>query len=901
MKKHLSLIAAVLSLFMVISVIAPVSSFASDNEYDDFALRRGLLRAIGIDIDENAISVSRSEFVSYIAKAFSLSEIEFKGSIPYTDVSAKDSFYNAVGVLYDLGVLSANDKFNPNLNISSEEASKIVISALGYDYIAQAKGGYPTGYLALASSMDINIASNDTINGKKIVDILYETLMAKPNYEAMADRLPYADGKNGFEVYHNITEIEGVVTSNNITSIYSYVDVTEGNAITLDGMPYDVDYTLTDGERTISACLGAHISAFVYDYDGRDEKIIFFDSSDNDFVNIQGADSDKNGFKITVADDTKEKTYTLSAGFSVILNGMLCDDFTDSDFENKDGKILLTDNNGDRKYDVVNIENSEYIIVDSFNYDGGYISDKNKHGYGVNDIKVIDLTKNDTAYEFFMVVDGKVVPCTMEDLESFKSFSLVMSRNGDYIKLTGFSNVVSGEVTETSDDEIMIENISYKETAYSNEHNVYIPFGSYLSAYLTPDGKIIYLESDENNLSYGYLMKIGHEGGLGGYCAAILLGSGVKQTVNFGSKLTLDGVNVSTDFGNTSSVAYTKLFDKPQLIKYSVNKDGEFAVIDTYEETTDYEALNSYYAAKDPKNSLMKYTDINDLDRRTASYTTIFSPYLVPRSVRIFAVPEILSTVNAHTYNFSMDDFEVITIEDFPVSDSIADVYDITRNRDAGAIVLYTDVAGDTLPGLGSRSTNAVIDRITDSVNEDGEQVKKVTYTIVKDGESEAVFVTGLFSSALQKEYERRGYNFKPGDYVYVAHSGEEITNMFPLVYYDSWTVNPDAGLKVKCSDYYSLDFCAKGILVDFSDSVISVLLDDDDPNDGYDNRRIVAFPTSGTQYLVRFNPLMNCFEKVGLNDLKTIYNSSEETADRIIIRGAYHELFGIALYSVSQ
>ena len=232
------------------------------------------------------------------------------------------------------------------------------------------------------------------------------------------------------------------------------------------------------------------------------------------------------------------------------------------------------------------------------------------------------------------------------------------------------------------------------------------------------------------------------------------------------------------------------------------------------------------------------------------------------------------------------------------MSDSIVDVYDITRNRDAGAIVLYTDDAANSLPPLGSRSTNAVIDRISDSVNEDGEVVKKVTYTIVKDGESEPIFITDLFTVELQAEYNRRGYDLQPGDYVYIAQSGTGITNIIPLVYYNSWSINPEVGLKVKCSDYYSLDFCAKGILVDFSDSVISVLVDDDDLSDDYDNRRIVAFPTGAIQNLVRFNPDKDCFEKVDLNDLRTIYNSSEETADRIIIRGAYHELFGVALYS---
>ena len=893
----MSLLSILLAVAMVLSMLSPLNILASGDDSSEYSIRAGLLRAIGIDIDESAISVKRSEFVKYIADAFNLSDISFSGYLPYTDVSEKDNFYQAVGVLYDLGVLSANDVFNPDANITSAEAAKIIVSALGYDYIAQAKGGYPSGYLSVANGMDISVASEDTINGKVMTDIIYETLLATPNYASVANKLPHADGKNGFYVYHRITEIEGVVTSNNITSIYSYVDITDGDNITIDGKTYSFDTDISDGVRTIDGCLGANVKAYVYDYGGKDEKIIFFDSSDSDFVVFASVDADKNGFDISVMYENTGKTYKLSSGYSVILNGKLSDDFTDSDFKKTDGNILLIDNNGDRRYDVISIENPEYIIAESFNSQSGFISDKNKHAYGKNNIKEIDLDKEDTIYEYFMYIDGKMIPCTIEDLESFKSFSLIMSNDEKYIGLTGFSNVISGEVTETSDSEIIIENKPYKETSYSINHNVYIPFNSYLSAYLTPEGKLIYIESDENSLSYGFLMKIGHTGGLGGYCAALLSGSGTKQVVDFGAKITLDGVKISADFDNTSSTAYTKLFDKPQLIKYSINKDGKISTIDTVEETTDYASLNSYHIANDPKNSLMKYTDVTKVYKETASYTTCFAPYLVPRTVKIFTVPKILSTADASTYQFNMEDFNVIGVEEFPEGVTTIDVFDITRNRDAGAIVLFTDDEANSLPALSSRSTNAVVDRIVDSVNEDGELVKKLTYITVKDGESEASYTTGLFTPTLQSEYNRRGYDIKPGDYVYIRRSGEEISNIMPMVFYDSWSVNSESGVDVKCSDYLSLDFMVKGKLVDFSDSVISVLVDDDDPNDGYDNKQIIAYPTMGTQYLVRFNPDMNCFEKIGVDDLKTIYNSSMESADRIIIRSGYMELFGIAIY----
>lgn len=901
MKRMISLLSVILSAFLIFSAVVPYTIFAAEPKVDETVVKSELLKAIGIDIDTKAISVKRGEFVSYIADTFNLSQIKFCGTLPYTDISEKDSFYNDVGILYDLGVLSPGEKFNPAVNISGAEVAKIIVSAMGYDYIAQAKGGYPGGYLAVANSMDISISFGDTIDGKMLTDIIFSTLSAAPNYVSADNSIPGSESKNGFYVYHNITEAEGIVTSNNITSLYSHIDETEGDKITIDGRTYEVDPLITDGERTAAGSLGAYIKAFVYDFGGEDEKIIFFDSSESKFVSLNGSDAAKNGFEISAIHENNEKSYKLSADFSVILNGKLCDDFTDADFENPDGRILLIDNDSDGKYEIVSVENPEYIIAESFNSLSGYISDKNSSTYGTNNVKIIDLTDEDAVYEYYMYIGNECVVCSAEDLESFKSFELVMSRDQKYVRLTGFSNVVSGNITEISDAQITIETSTYSETLYSDKNNIYVPFGSYLSAYLTPDNKIIYIESDENSLTYGVLMKIAREGGMGDYRAALLTATGNKQTVYFDKKLVLDGETVSVDFSDTNSIAYTKLFDKPQLIKYSINKNGEFAVIDISEDTTDFEALSNIEVQKDPKNSLTKYTDITELDVRSSSYTTCLSPYLVPRTVKIFTVPKILSTSNAHTYEFNMNDFDTINIEEFPNTNATIAVYDISRNRDAGAIVVYADVEKGSIPPLGSRSTNAVIDRITDSVNEDGDVVKKVTYITVNNGKSEAVFTTGQFTVDFQKEYNRVGYDFKPGDYVYVARSGEEIANMIPVVYYNSWSINKGIGLDVKCSDYLTLDFCAKGVLVDLKDSVISVLVDDDDPDDGYDNKRIVAFPVPGMKNLVRFNPDSDCFEKISIDDVKTVYNSSMDSADRVVIRSAYHEIFGIALYSVAE
>lgn len=899
-KSTKSLLSVWCILVLAINLVMPVSVFADDVTSVPDANRIRLLSSLGINISLGETPITRGEFASVICDALKLSDISFGVELPYTDISSADSFYKDVGVLYQTGVLSASDKFNPQSYISAAEVAKIIVSALGYDYVAQAKGGFPGGYIACADGMDIHVGYGASINGNQLADIIFDTLEANPNHLSIGYKVLNYGSVNGFEAFHGVTSVSGILTSDEVTSVYTYVAPTKDGKISIDGKSYKAAIGLTDGERAIGDCVGAYVTAYIKNIGEADEEIIYFDTAESEFVNLKASDIIKNGFEIVCTNGDRDTKYKLSAGFSVILNKKLCADFTDADFQHYDGSVTLADNNGDRCFDVVYIENPEYIVTDKFTSTSSSLSDKNRHLYGTGAVSEIELDNPDAIYEYYMYVDNKRVPCSLEDLESYTTFELVMSRDATYVRLTGFDCSAMGNVTEVSDGIdglISINNAQYLKTEYLNQHMSYIPFNTYVTAKLTPDGKIITLESDETVMRYGYLMKIATASGFEEAKAAILTDNGQKSTFKFKKSIVLDGNTVPADFSNTTSQVYNKLFDRPQLIRYAVNSEGMISAVDTASVALPEEERYSSSTNQNPNNTLAIHEDITSISKRRASYITCFAPSLVPRTVKIFIAPTILSTANAHNYEFDESDFGIISIDDFPTKPDAIGVYDVARNRDAGAIVVYTENGEDTLPALGSYATNAVIDSISDSINEDGDVVKKVTYVELNDGAEEPVFVTGKFSPVLQSEYQRLGYNINAGDYVTISRSGSTITNIKPRVTYSDWKVK-DADLDVKFSQVISLDFCAKGKLLDYTDSVISVLLDDDDPDDGYDNKRVVAIPTYNLTALVRFNPDIGSFEKITPSEMRTAHNSGLEGADRILVRCAYLEIFGIALYS---
>ena len=75
----------------------------------------------------------------------------------YSDVQTSHWAYKYIVKVRDLGVVSGYDDgtFRPNDTITYNEYVKIFVCTLGYESVAQKKGGYPNGYIELAKEMKL--------------------------------------------------------------------------------------------------------------------------------------------------------------------------------------------------------------------------------------------------------------------------------------------------------------------------------------------------------------------------------------------------------------------------------------------------------------------------------------------------------------------------------------------------------------------------------------------------------------------------------------------------------------------------------------------------------------------------------------------------------------------------
>ena len=155
-----------LSIFLVLTLVFGMSAlpvFSSGASGDNGAHQK-LLSDLGITDASDAPDelVTRGQFALEISRAMGIEKMPAGYKLPYTDVSQSNVYYEGIYNLYAWRVISDSEYFRPNDVITSNEALKIAISALGYDFMALAQGGWPAGYASTASKLGISSMSGRT-------------------------------------------------------------------------------------------------------------------------------------------------------------------------------------------------------------------------------------------------------------------------------------------------------------------------------------------------------------------------------------------------------------------------------------------------------------------------------------------------------------------------------------------------------------------------------------------------------------------------------------------------------------------------------------------------------------------------------------------------------------------
>ncbi|MDX9916793.1 MAG: S-layer homology domain-containing protein [Gudongella sp.] len=164
MKKSLALLLALVMVLGSFSFVSAASfSDVEGTQYEtavDRLSKLELLKGYPDGSFQPEGSITRAEFAAVAVRARGLEQVAASAvGLPsgFTDVPAGHWAAGYVGVAGSMGIVNGigGGLFAPNAPVKYEEAVTMLVRALGYETDAQAKGGYPYGYLIVAEEIGL--------------------------------------------------------------------------------------------------------------------------------------------------------------------------------------------------------------------------------------------------------------------------------------------------------------------------------------------------------------------------------------------------------------------------------------------------------------------------------------------------------------------------------------------------------------------------------------------------------------------------------------------------------------------------------------------------------------------------------------------------------------------------
>ncbi len=470
MKNLKSALAFILTIFILCS-----NSFAAEYtseiaDYTEAFEDYSLLAAIGIteeaeyeDIDFEK-EISRADFAEMIVKALNCipddaSNIE---NI-FSDVEFDNEKAPYIAEAYKRGLISGygDGRFNPNDIIKENEAVKIVVCALGYEPIAEAKKGYYYGYNNIAQSLKLfpgASISSDKLVLKNACKLIYKMLITNTNeVTGISTGITYSpSGKPLLASEFGIYEVEGILNALNGANIYG-IPNSSSTELEINRTKYHVE-----NASEYIGLLGESVRAFVKEIKNERQKelvAVFRDGSKS--VTIEADDIyDVTETSVSYENSDSRKNIKVNSDSKVVYNGVYKAAFSNynrADLKNADGEIKIIDSDKDGKYDTIMVWDYKYYVADSYSKSKNTI-------YIKNDMKFegktyIELGKNEEPYMCFM--EG--VPTAVKDIRDGDIISVARSANQSGDKLTTI--YISRETINLTIDELKNnDTVVYKET-----------------------------------------------------------------------------------------------------------------------------------------------------------------------------------------------------------------------------------------------------------------------------------------------------------------------------------------------------------------------------------------------------------------------------------------------------
>lgn len=654
--------------------------------------------------------VTRAEFATIVAKMLKANTSGYPryGSSPYVDIDASNFAYSSVCYLTEIGILSGdgNSEFRPNDPILVNEASKMIMCALGYqDACEITNGGFPNGYTTFALRQGIynglSLSYTDSMSAMQMAKMVRNAMEAY-----LMETVVYrADGTADVRVSDSKTLLTETYKIKNETgyvegTYFSYLTGSEvdlENEVIIDGTCYQ----FSDG-YDMEALLGYEVnyyymedvSGYRRDYiaycEPRKDKNKEYDIMAKDIVSLT-AD------KIVYNDaNDKEKTLTFDASTLISYNGKPYYELSDVSLAIKEGHIKVVTHESSTKASAVMIQEQFDGLFDRYN--------KSTYQVIFQDSMTVNLPelKFDTSYHTGLTLDGKAI--SPEDLVKDDAITYCVSKDGQYIRGYVSRNVVSGTISTTRTEEytagdyqvVTLAGNEYIVSAYCTKE---ITSGFTSDFQITYDGRLLGTNSTTSSGgNYGYLIKFASDDDAfsSTFRIKILDRQGKVSEYTSATKVN-SNINSEEKQWSASDIINSHAFEDRQVVVFDVNSEGKLKSL--------YQAFDYTKYLDDPDTlDFGKYYD------ETGRYSNgLIGSSAIEDSTLIFKIPFVDRDRD--------EDYQVIKKSDLSNGSYNAQIYDI-RKGVANVLVIQ-----DKEPNKVSDTANTlVIDKFSTAWDEENQQ-----------------------------------------------------------------------------------------------------------------------------------------------------------------------------------
>ena len=780
-------------------------------------------------------NITRGEMAAVVMRMYNYN-IDKVGTLAgdFYDIEEGDMFFDDISSAVAMGIITGYDdnSYRPNNNISYTELVAILVRVLGYEQYAQLNGGYPTGYLITAKETGIlksfSYKDESALTRAEAATLVFNALHS-PILEQVSygDDIQTAKDKNvtPLSKYFNIFKGEGVVNTNNVTTICELPST--ANTMVIGSTRY-----LTENNN-FKNYIGYKVS-FYYKDDTETKTVVFMEKH-KDVVELELSTNDILSYadltyKYT-KDDEKINTAKIDTLHKLIYNGTYFKEYKDTIFNITSGSVKLVSNDGSENYTVVMINEYTNFVLSSISGSGDRVT--MIPSYSLKDI-IVDLAKTELD---FVNIDGSAInyivtivgaydasgkPLTSMDFGDVSSGS-VISIFADEFDTTTQRNHVS-----PSEDAKNIKVIVSKETvegtleAINEETGAYIIDGK--EYYLAPSnfmdeldstcnlgdtgkfkldcyGKIVsFTKTSADDYTYGYIINAAFSGdGLSPYLEMKLITyNGSISVFQLADKVLVNGTPKTHqkvyEHLNETAGMLREGFEISQLIKYKTNEDGEISDIQTVLQSVGLPDGMPERSHLNRDKLPATYSVETDTSGRLKTPGGNLGHYFNPR--RYFTVPST-ETKDDDTL------FSVGGVTSY--SNRTVELYDV-KNLIPIVAIIYSNTSGSGSGTSGSNNESYIYATGWQSPV----MVKDVKMAIDEDGFASAQLsvITGIAEKTYMAESAEVLDGLEPGDMIRPKTKGKNIVSGYDRVEYNGIPItaaNIEAGL-FDLADCVSID-----------------------------------------------------------------------------------------------